>query len=338
MTTLGYVLSSEEQTPRRLVELATRAEQAGFELGLISDHYLPWVEAQGESGFVWSVIGAISRATSRLRIGTGVTCPTMRTHPAIIAQAAATTEQLMPGRFFLGLGTGEKLNEHVVGGDWPPIKTRQGMLYEAIDVIRQLWTGDEVDFEGKYYRVEDAKLYSIPDAPPPLLVAASGKDGAEKAGEIADGLISTAPDREIVEAFEATGNRGHRVARLSVCYAEDEEDAISIAMRYWPNGAIHGSFMLDLALPRDFEAVAGLLTPEQVTGSIVCGPDPRKHIARIEEYIDAGFDEVCIHQAGPEQDGFFRFYEREILPHFQSAASVGTNGKSGKGGRKHGNG
>jgi G6PDH family F420-dependent oxidoreductase len=322
MVKLGYVLSSEEHSGPDLVRFAAEAEEAGFEFGLISDHFHPWIEDQGESPFVWSVVGAIGQATSRLRIGTGVTCPLIRTHPAVIAQAAATTEQLMPGRFFLGLGTGEKLNEHVVGANWPPINVRGEMLDEAVEAIRQLWSGEMVDHRGRHYTVVDAKLYSMPPAPPPMLLAASGPFAARRAGEIGDGLISTAPKKELIDAFAETGNEGPRLGRLSVCYAESEEEGIETAMRYWPNGAIHGSFMLDLALPSDFESVAELLTPDKVTSSIVCSPDPEKHIARIQQYIEAGFTEICVHQVGPEQEAFFEFYRREVLPHFHRSEAV----------------
>jgi G6PDH family F420-dependent oxidoreductase len=319
MVRLGYVLSSEEHSPRRLVELAAQAEHAGFEVGLISDHYVPWTETQGESSFVWGALGAISAVTRTLIVGTGVSCPTMRMHPAIIAQAAATTEMLMPGRFFLGLGTGERLNEHILGQRWPPIGARVAMLDEAVELIRTLWRGETVSHEGKYFRVEDAKLYSLPAKPPPLYIAVSGPSGARRAGELADGLIGTTPDRETLDAFEETGNRGRKLARLSVCYAATEAEATETALRYWPNGAINGAFMLELALPSDIEAVAAYLRPEDVRSTVVCGPDPRKHIERIEAFVHAGFDDVCIHQAGPAQDEFFDFYSREVIPHVSAS-------------------
>jgi G6PDH family F420-dependent oxidoreductase len=224
----------------------------------------------------------------------------------------------MPGRFFLGVGTGEQLNEHIVGQRWPAIAQRADMLEEAIEIIRSLWQGDTYSHDGKFFRVENAKLYSLPSRPPPLFMAVSGPTGARRAGELADGLVSTTPDRETLSAFEATGNRGRKLARLSVCYAASEAEAVEVALRYWPNGALDGAFMLDLAMPSDIEAVAAYLSPEDVRKSIVCGPDPQKHVERIQAFISAGFDDVCIHQAGPDQPGFFDFYRREVIPHLSA--------------------
>src|SRR5688572_15412498 len=207
MTTvqLGYKLSSEEFGPRELVDNARMAEEAGFTFALISDHFHPWIDAQGQSPFVWSVLGGIAEATERLRIGTGVTCPTMRIHPAIIAQAAATTAAMMPGRFFLGVGTGENLNEHILGDKWPDWDVRARMLAESVDVMHELWTGEVTSFQGEFYIVENARLYTLPEAPIPVMVAASGPRAAELAGTIGDGLITTAPDKELIEAFDAAG-------------------------------------------------------------------------------------------------------------------------------------
>jgi len=207
MVSIGYALSSEEHEARDLVRNAQRAEAAGFSFALISDHFHPWIERQGQSPFVWSVLGAIATATERLQVGTGVTCPTIRMHPAIVAQAAAMVATMMPGRFFLGVGTGENLNEHVHGDRWPAKPVRREILREAVDVIRELWQGSLTSRYGKFYTVEQAKLYSVPEAPPPVHVAASGPGSGTLAGEIGDGLCSTAPDREVVAAFEEAGGR-----------------------------------------------------------------------------------------------------------------------------------
>src|ERR1041385_8041765 len=214
MVELGYALSSEEHPPRELVRHAVAAEQAGFSFALISDHFHPWIDAQGQSPFVWSVIGAIAQATDRLTIGTGVTCPTMRIPPAIIAQAAATAATMMPGRFFLGVGTGENLNEHITGARWPSLQVRQEMLEDAIEVMRTLWDGGLRSYRGRYFTVENARIYTLPEEPIPVMVAAAGEDSAELAGRIGDGLISTAPKHETIETFEKSGGSGPRYGQL----------------------------------------------------------------------------------------------------------------------------
>src|SRR5438876_11143095 len=202
MAEIGYALSCEEHQPNDLVRHARLAEEAGFGVALISDHFHPWIDRQGHSPFVWSVIGGVSQVTRRLRLGTGVTCPLIRIHPAIIAQAAATAGQLMPGRFFLGVGTGENLNEHILGDKWPPVDVRLDMLEEAVDIIRLLWRGERSSYYGDYYTVENAQIYSLPNSVPPIYVAAAGARSAELAGRMGDGLIGTAPQRKVIEEFE----------------------------------------------------------------------------------------------------------------------------------------
>lgn len=318
MVQIGYALSAEEHAPNRLVEDARRAEEVGFPFALISDHYHPWVDKQGHGPFVWSVIGGIAQVTERLRLGTGVTCPTIRIHPAIIAQAAATVATMMPGRFFLGVGTGENLNEHVLGDRWPSVDVRQDMLIEAVDVIRTLWEGGYKNYAGEFYTVENARVYTLPEQLPEIMVAASGPSSAEIAGQIGEGLISTAPDKEVVQAFEGAGGTDRpRFAQMTVCYAADEAEARKIALEYWPNGGVPGELGQELPLPRHFEQAAKLVTEDVIAESVVCGPDPQQHLDKIQEYVDAGFDHVYIHQVGPDQEGFFNFYQREILPKFQ---------------------
>jgi coenzyme F420-dependent glucose-6-phosphate dehydrogenase len=319
---LGYKLSSEEQSPADLVRYAQMAEDTGFEFALISDHYHPWIDRQGQSPFVWSVLGAIAQATRRLVVGTAVTCPTMRLHPAIVAQAAATTAALMPGRFFLGVGTGENLNEHVVGERWPETEVRQERLTEAIEVIRMLWQGGNRSYHGRYFTVENARLYTFPDAPPPLYVAVGGKRGAEQAGRLGDGMIGTEPERALLTAFDKAGGTGKpRYAELTVCWARDEATARRTAHEYWPTSGMESSLSWELPLPAHFEAVARLVTEDEIAESITCGPDARKHLAAIRKYADAGYDHICVHQVGREQKGFFEFYEQEILPELKTMQS-----------------
>ncbi|MGH7325424.1 MAG: TIGR03557 family F420-dependent LLM class oxidoreductase [Candidatus Rokuibacteriota bacterium] len=315
MPAIGYKLSSEEFSPSDLVRFASRAEETGFTFALISDHFHPWTDRQGQSPFVWGVLGAIARATERLVVGTGVTCPTMRIHPAIVAHAAATAAALMPGRFFFGVGSGENLNEHILGHRWPPVDVRQEMLEEAIDVIRRLWRGGYQDHHGRYYTVENARLYTLPAEPPPLMVAASGPRAAELAGRRGDGLICTGPNAELVRTFEGAGGRGKpRYVELSVCWASDEAQARRTAREVWPIAGLSGTLFTELPLPAHFEQTAELIDEDDVAEEVVCGPDPQRHLEAIREHVEAGFDHVCIHQIGPDQEGFFRFYEREVLP------------------------
>ena len=314
MIEIGYSLSSEEHPPAELVRQAVAAEAAGFSFALVSDHFHPWTDRQGQSPFVWSVIGAIAQATSTLRLGTGVTCPTMRIHPAVIAQAAATCAMLMPGRFFLGVGTGENLNEHVLGDRWPGYEERAEMLEEAVSVIRMLWQGGLVSHRGRHYTVDRARLYSVPDEPPPIAVAAAGENAAELAGRIGDALISTAPDAELVEDFERAGGEDKpRYGQLTVCWAESEEEAIRTVTEIWPNAALQGDLGQELPLPRHFRQATATVDGEQIAEAVVCGPDADRHREAIVAFERAGFDHVYVHQVGPDQDGFVRFYAEEIL-------------------------
>jgi G6PDH family F420-dependent oxidoreductase len=315
MAELGYALSSEEHPPNDLVAFARRAEEAGFGFGLISDHYHPWTDSQGQSPFVWSVIGGIAQATDRFRLGTGVTCPTIRIHPAVIAQAAATCAAMMPGRFFLGVGTGENLNEHILGDHWPVPDERLAMLREAIEVMRQLWQGGYQTFRGDHYVVEQARIYTLPEEPPPIAVAAAAPDAADLAGATGDAFISVAPDAELVGRFEQAGGDGKpRYGQITVCWAETEEEAKETAYEIWPNAAIEGDLSQELALPKHFEQAAQMVSPDDVAEAIVCGPDPDLHLEQIRAFDEAGFDHVYVHQVGRDQAGFFDFYEREIFP------------------------
>ena len=318
MAEVGYTLSSEEHGPRDLVAQAVAAEEAGFSFALISDHYHPWIDRQGHSPFVWAVIGGVAQATERLHLGTGVTCPIIRIHPAIVAHAAATAGAMMPARFFLGVGTGENLNEHVHGDRWPPIDQRLEMLDEAIDVIRTLWRGGQQSHRGRFYTVEQATVYDLPDVPPPIMVAAKGEKAIRLAAEKGDGLIGVAPDADMIRSFEGAGGEGKpRYGQLHVCWAESEEEARRTAKEWWPNTSIPGELGVELPLPRHFEQAAELVSEEDVADSVICGPDPERHIQALQEYVDAGYTHVYAHQVGPDQEGFLRFYESHVLPKFR---------------------
>jgi coenzyme F420-dependent glucose-6-phosphate dehydrogenase len=317
MPQIGYALSSEEHSPNDLVGFAVLAEEAGFGYALISDHFHPWVDAQGESPFVWGVVGGIARATERLRLGTGVTCPTMRIHPAIVAHAAATSAAMMPGRFFLGVGTGENLNEHILGSHWPAPDERLEMLEEAVEVIRLLWEGGYQTNRGKHYTVENARLYTLPDEPPEIYVAASQPLAAELAGRIGDALVTVAPDKEIAERFDSFGGAGKpKLGQAHVCWAKTEKEARRTAHEIWPNGGLQGALSQELPLPEHFEQAARTVTEDDVAESLVCGPDPERHKEQIREFEAAGYDHVYVHQVGPDQQGFLDFYAREVLPEF----------------------
>lgn len=316
---LGYALSSEEHDGNTLIKLAAQAEASGFSFAFISDHFHPWLSAQGQSEFVWSVIGAISQKTRSIKIGTAVTCPLFRYHPAIIAQAAATTASLLPGRFMLGLGAGENLNEHIVGAGWPRPVIRSEMLEEAIEITRELFKGNYVDYFGNYYTVEQAKLFSLPKKLPPILMAASGPKSTATAARLADGFISTKPDPELIKTFNNNGGKGKpKYGQVKVCYDEDRNRAREIMFRYWPNGILGSPLNADLLTPKHFEAAVKKLRIEDLPERVPVGPDKQEHINAIKPFFDAGFDYVYIHQVGPaeSQAKFFRFYEAEILPNF----------------------
>ncbi len=313
---IGYFLSAEEATPLELVERGRQAEQAGFAALWISDHFHPWNDEQGQSPFVWSVLGALSQVCS-LPVTTAVTCPTMRMHPVVVAQAAATSAVLTEGRFTLGVGSGEALNEQVIGAGWPLADQRLEMLEEAVEVMRRLWSGEVVTHRGRHYTVEHARLYTLPDVPPQVYVSAFGPKALEVAARIGDGFISTSPDADSVRRFdELTGGGRPKQAGFKVCYDSDEKRALETAHRLWPNSGLSGELSQVLRTPEHFMQASSSVTPEQVGEAIVCSSDPQRHLDKIQEYADAGFDEVYVSQVGPDQEPFFSFYATEVLPRF----------------------
>jgi coenzyme F420-dependent glucose-6-phosphate dehydrogenase len=312
---LGIALSSEEQSPVELVRTAGEAEKAGLRFGLISDHIHPWVDAQGHSGFVWSVLGAIGQSTSEFRIGTGVTCPLMRIHPAIIAHAAATVACLMPGRFFLGVGTGENLNEHVTGAKWPAPDERLEMLEEAVGVMRQLWQGGYQTHRGKHYTVEKARIFDLPEEPVEIAVAAMQPQAAELAGTIGDALVNVAPQQEIVEKFEEAGGNGKpKYGQVTVCWAKSKDEAKKTAFENWPNILVEGAASQELPLPEHFEQLVEDREPDDLDGTLPLGPDSDEYLEELGKYDKAGYTHVAIHQIGSDQQGFLEFAQRELLP------------------------
>jgi coenzyme F420-dependent glucose-6-phosphate dehydrogenase len=315
MTEFGYALSSEEHGPRQLVENARKAEKHGFTFAFVSDHYHPWTDSQGQSPFVWSVIGGIAQATERIRLGTGVTCPTIRIHPAIIAQAAATSAEMMPGRFFLGVGSGENLNEHILGDHWPAPDERLELLEEAIEVMRLLWQGGYQTHRGKHYTVENARLYTLPDQPVEIAIAAAKENAAELAGRLGDAFVNTAPDPEPLETFERSGGTGKpKYGQLTLCWAESEDAGAKIVHEIWPNAGVGGDLSYELPLPRHFEQASENVTPEDRKEKLPVGPDPARYVEQIRELERVGYTHVYFHQIGRDQDGFFRFWKEELEP------------------------
>ncbi len=315
MIELGYKLCSEEQSPQELIECAQHAEEAGFTFAMISDHFHPWTDRQGQSSFVWSLLGAIAQVTERITIGTAVTCPTIRIHPAIIAQAAATAACLLPGRFVFGVGSGENLNEHIFADHWPEADVRLDMLEEAIGLVRQLWQGNQQSHYGKHYTVENARIYTLPDKLPPIYFAANGPQSAALAGRCGDGLITTSPDESIIKSFRQGGGSGKNCyAEMAVCWAEDEAQALRTAFECWPNLAIAGEISQLLPVPAHFEQVARMIREEDLREKLVYGNNVNRYLENLRKYEKAGFSHVFVHQIGPDQAGFFRFCERELMP------------------------
>jgi G6PDH family F420-dependent oxidoreductase len=308
---IGYFLSSEEHSAPALVRQAQRAADAGISSVWISDHFHPWLNEQGESPFVWSVIGAIA-ATTPLRVSTAVTCPTMRLHPAIVAQAASTSATLLDGRFELGVGSGENLNEHIFGEQWPPTDVRLAMLEEAVELIRTLWAGDDVSYYGTYYVVENARIYSRTDTPPDVIVSGFGPKATELAARIGDGYASTSPDESLVERYREHGGRGDAQAALKVCWGPDTDKCARLAHHLWRTSGVPGELSQELRTPAHFEQASSLVTLESTAEHTPCGPDPEPIVEHATRYRDAGFDRLYLNQIGPEQDDFFDFYEKEL--------------------------
>ncbi len=304
---IGYWLASEEHGPRDLVQNAVRAEAAGFEHLLISDHIHPWVDAQGHSPFVWGVIGAIANATRRIRLGTAVTCPLIRIHPAIVAHAAATAQSLLEGRFFLALGTGERLNEHVLGDRWPRADERLEMLEEATELIRKLLRGDYETYRGRHYTVEQLRLYDAPDSPTQIVIAAKATSAVELAARHGDGTMNTVPDAEIVKRYRDSGGTGPIYGKVTGCFAPSVDEALEIAVERQPNTALGGEISTELALPRDFEAAAELVRPEDLRDSLALGDDPGAWREKLAAFEQAGFTHVALHNIAKEQTGFIEF-------------------------------
>lgn len=317
----GMTLSSEEHPPARLVEMARLAETSGFDFVSVSDHFHPWTRTQGHSPFVWSVLGAISQATDEIDVGVGVTCPTMRIHPAILAQATATVANLLGDRFVWGVGTGEALNEQILGDYWPPADTRLEMLEESIELIRELWRGESVTHRGEHYLVERATIFDPPPSPIPTLVSAFGPQAAHLAAKVGDGLWTSGTDAEIVEMFREAGGSGPVYTQITLCWAESVQEAADTAFKYWPNAALPGQLGQDLRTPQHFEEAVELVTPDLMAEAVACGPDPTPIVDAVQRAVSAGMDHIYFHQIGQDQEGFARWWEKELAEPIRQVAA-----------------
>ncbi len=319
MTSLGYKLMSEEHGPRELVQNAQLAEQAGFDFAAISDHFSPWVAEQGHAPLAWPVLGAVAQATSRMGLMTAVTCPLLRYHPAIIAQGAATLALLSGDRFTLGLGAGERLNEHVIGAGWPGTGERHDRLVEATGIIQGLLAGDLTNHRGTYYDLDHARLFDRPARKPPVILAAGGPEAARLAARSGDGLIATEPKAELVQAYREAGGTGPCYAEVAMCWAADAGAARATAHRLFRWAVTGWSVQAELPTVESFAAATKHVTPEQVAEQVTCGPDPALHLAALEKYRQAGFDHLILTQVGPEQAGFISFFQQHLAPRLRAA-------------------
>ncbi len=320
MARFGYTMMTEQSRPDQLVRDVQVAEDAGFDFSVISDHYFPWLESQGQAGYAWAILGAAAQATSTIPLMTYVTCPTLRYHPAVVAQKAMTVQILSGGRFRLGLGAGENLNEHVVGKRWPAAGVRHEMLTEAVQIIRRLLDGEHVNWRGTHFDVESAHLYSVHDQRPEIGVAVSGPSSIAVAAEHADFLIATEPKAELVEGYEQAAGTGRaKVGQIAGCYHPDRDTAVQRAHDQFRWFGLGWKVNADLPGPSSFEAATQFVTPEQVGEQLPCGPDVGEWVDKIAPFLDAGFTEVALVQIGADsQEEFCRWAERELLPALRS--------------------
>ncbi|MEU2664920.1 TIGR03557 family F420-dependent LLM class oxidoreductase [Micromonospora sp. DT46] len=309
---IGYKLASEGYGPQEIIRQAVRAEQAGFDFVEMSDHFHPWLDTQGHSSFTWSVLGAVAAKTERIGLATGVTCPTVRYHPAIIAQAAATLALISDGRFTLGVGAGERLNEHVVGQGFPSVRGRHERLREALEIIRLLWQGGYHSFEGKHLHLEDARIFDLPETPPVIAVAASGRSSATMAAELGDGLFVTEPKASIVEHYRQAGGDGPRYAEVPMAWATDDQQAVRAVLETSRWMVTGWKVMSELPNPVNFDAASAYVEERHVRELFSVGPDPEAHVAAVRPYVEAGYDHVVLQNAGPDPDGFLDFFAGDL--------------------------
>ncbi|GGK68014.1 LLM class F420-dependent oxidoreductase [Ornithinimicrobium pekingense] len=324
----GYTLMTEQAGPKDLVRFAVAAEERGFDFEVSSDHYFPWLSAQGHSPYAWSVLGAVAHATERVGLMTYVTCPTMRYHPAVVAQKAATLQLLADGRFTLGVGSGENLNEHVVGQGWPTVKTRQDMLAEAITIIRELHTGELVEHRGEYYDVPSARIWDLPEEGVDIAVAVGGEEAVQTLAPLADHLIATEPDKELIARWNSTegapqieGGQARAVGQIPICWDTDEQRAVERAHEQFRWFAGGWAVNADLPTTMGFAGATQFVRPEDVAEAIPCGPDLDAVVEAVRPYWEAGFTDIALVQVGGQtQDDFLREAAEPLLDKLRAAA------------------
>ncbi|AXK37379.1 LLM class F420-dependent oxidoreductase [Streptomyces armeniacus] len=319
----GYTLMTEQSGPQALVRHAPAAERAGFDFEVMSDHYSPWLDAQGHSPYAWSVLGAVTQVTERVELMTYVTAPIMRYHPAVVAQKAATVALLSGGRFTLGLGAGENLNEHVVGRGWPPVNVRHEMLSEAVDIIGALFDGGHVNHVGRHYRVDSAKLWDRPDERVPIAVAVSGEQSIRRFAPVADAMIAVEPSAELSAGWVGAGGSERRIGQIPVCWDPDRDAAVQRAHEQFRWFAGGWKVNAELPGPAGFAAATQFVRWEDVAANIPCGPNVEGIVASVSEFWKAGFTDIALVQIGGDehQDGFFDCAQHELLPALREAAS-----------------
>lgn len=320
----GLTLSSEEHHPSRLLDIAELAERSGFDFVSISDHFHPWLDAQGHSPFVWTMLGALAERTDELGVAVGVSCPTMRIHPVILAQATATASALLGDRFTWGVGTGEALNEHVLGDKWPPAPRRLDMLHEAIELIRQLWGGDEISFDGEFFQVENARIYDAPSTTIPIVVSAFGPVASTLAADIGDGLWVTGGASDAIDRWRQSGGAGPVYSQLDVCWSSSTEDALDTVERVWPNAGVPGQLSQDLPTPAHFEQAATLVRRDDLAGEVIVGPDPDRLLAEARDAIANGVTHLYFHQIGDDQETFCETWSSGLGDELRSMGTITT--------------
>jgi G6PDH family F420-dependent oxidoreductase len=322
---IGYKVATEAFDPNQVVEQTKLAERAGFDFVELSDHYHPWLESQGHSGFTWSMLGSMAAVTSRIGLATGVTCPSFRYHPAIIAQAAATVQILSGNRFTLGVGAGERLNEHIVG-DFPSVRKRHERLREALDIINLLWEGGYQSYEGIHFELDDARVFDLPDQLPVIAVASGGSDASTIAAELGSGLFATEPKNSIVEAYEQAGGTGPKYAEVPMAWAPDEDTAVKAVLETSRWAVTGWKVMSELPNPVNFEAASATVRPEDITKQFAVGPDVERYVEHVQQYVDAGFDHIVLQNAGPDPEGFVDFFTRQLADRLRSLTPSSSRG------------
>jgi G6PDH family F420-dependent oxidoreductase len=309
---IGYKLIAEAYSPQDIVRQAVRAEEVGFDFVEVSDHFHPWFDSQNHSGFVWSMLAAAAMRTERIELATGVTCPFIRNHPAVMAQAAATTALLSEERFTFGVGAGEQLNEHVVGRGWPPVRVRHEMFRESLEIIRLLWSGGYHSYEGKHLKLEDARVFDLPETPPRIAVASGGPVSARIAAELGDAIFVTEPRTDIMNAYAEAGGDGPRYAEVPLSWAPEEAEAARSAREKFRFGLTGWKVLSELPNPVNFEAATAFITEDDMREVFGCGPDASVHLATAQQFVDAGYDHLALINAGPDPEGFFDFFASEL--------------------------